>query len=145
MKEHDRLRQARINAGFKSAAEFADHFDLPEGTYRSHENGVRGMTRHVIKRYADLLHVSVDWLLTGEEQYISPGNYSPPTSREIDKELLKECVHLLKAEAKHQRKKISDEALIEMAVSLYEIAAEDRKAGIEKISPGSVKNIIKGL
>lgn len=64
-----RLRQARIEAGYDSAAAFAQAHELTESSYRSHENGSRGMTRPIAERYARLLGGSVtwQWLLFGDE------------------------------------------------------------------------------
>ena len=65
MQPNERLRKARIEAGYKTSADFARAHNLPEGTYRSHETGIRGLTRHTAIAYAGLLNVSVEWLLTG--------------------------------------------------------------------------------
>ena len=62
---HNRLRLARIAAGFSSAAEFARAHRLSEETYRSHEGGRRGLTVAAAKQYGRLLGVSQAWLLTG--------------------------------------------------------------------------------
>ncbi len=59
---HERLRQARIEAGFKTAADFARVFGIEPGTYNHHETGVRGFAR-IARRYARALNVSVEWLL----------------------------------------------------------------------------------
>jgi phage repressor protein C with HTH and peptisase S24 domain len=64
---HDRLRIARERAGYPTAAAFAERHRLTEVTYRSHENGTRGISIRVAARYASLLGVSWQWLLTGDE------------------------------------------------------------------------------
>lgn len=61
----DRLRQARKRAGFETAAAFAAKFDLTESTYRSAENGSRGLRLPAAKRYAPLLGVTWQWLMEG--------------------------------------------------------------------------------
>lgn len=62
----ERLRQARKAAGFRSAAEFARQHGIEEVTYRSHENGVRGIPVSAARHYGKLLATSWQWILTGE-------------------------------------------------------------------------------
>lgn len=63
---HLKLRRARERAGFGTAADFAARFDLPETTYRSHENGNRKLTMEAARQYAAKLG-NVSWLeLLGE-------------------------------------------------------------------------------
>lgn len=57
-----RLKFARANAGYESAAEAADAMDIKEPTYQAHENGTRGITRKNLVRYAKFFHVNLDWL-----------------------------------------------------------------------------------
>ena len=63
---HERLQAARLRAGFTEATDAARAFGWNENTYRSHENGVRGLKPEVASRYAKRLKVSAGWLLTGE-------------------------------------------------------------------------------
>jgi transcriptional regulator with XRE-family HTH domain len=63
-----RLKRARMSGGFKSSSEFARYAGVEAGTYRHHENGTRGLTAHALKKYARILDISADWLLTGEER-----------------------------------------------------------------------------
>ena len=65
-----RLRWAREQAGFASAAAFARSMDVPEVTYRAHEKGPRaaggrGLSEQTARTYARQLGVSWAWLLTG--------------------------------------------------------------------------------
>ena len=62
----DRLQQARRNAGFQGPAEAAERFGWNKSTYKSHENGTRGLRSEPAARYARAFHVSRAWLLTGE-------------------------------------------------------------------------------
>lgn len=62
---HERLQKARLAAGYKDATTAAHAFGWNENTYRSHENGERGITR-AVGRYAAAFHVSKGWLLHGE-------------------------------------------------------------------------------
>lgn len=63
---HERLRYARVQAGFDSAKAFATKVGLGDVTYRSYENGQVGFAKHA-PRFAKLLGVSTDWLLEGSE------------------------------------------------------------------------------
>ena len=60
-----RLRQARDAFGIKNATEAAAHFKWNIVTYRSHENGLRGLTVTVAAEYAKAYGVRLDWLVTG--------------------------------------------------------------------------------
>lgn len=65
---NDRLKKARIAAGFETAKSAADRFGWKIEAYRHHENGTGG--REVPKRpaldYAKKFKVRVDWLLYGQ-------------------------------------------------------------------------------
>lgn len=62
----DRLREARIKAGFKSATKAADFLKVPGGTYAGHENGSRAFDSETGKQYAQAFKVRVAWLMFGE-------------------------------------------------------------------------------
>lgn len=62
-----RLKEARSRAGYRSARQFALKNGFEEGTYRSHENGQRGIPSHAAKQYAATLNVSASWILFGTE------------------------------------------------------------------------------
>lgn len=61
----ERLRAARRAAGFKTQRSACKHFGWNENTYRSHENGPRGIGKRAAIEYARTFGVSVTWLLTG--------------------------------------------------------------------------------
>ena len=62
-----RLAWARKTAGFRSAAQFARIAQVPEVTYRAHENGSRGLSEAAARAYAaHLPGIRWAWLLTGE-------------------------------------------------------------------------------
>lgn len=63
---HERLAQARKEAGFTTARAAADAMGLNEITYAQHENGRRGFKRDAADQYARKFHVSLEWLLTGK-------------------------------------------------------------------------------
>lgn len=74
---NDRLREARIKAGFKSARSAAIRFGWTPSTYSSHENAQTPLPVEAAKRYAKAFKVSQAWLLTGE------GEHRPPRTAEL--------------------------------------------------------------
>lgn len=63
----ERLKRARIAAGFPTAKEFAQKKGLKISTYNLHEAGTRSMSFEIIECYANLLNIHINWLLTGVE------------------------------------------------------------------------------
>lgn len=61
----DRLRQARLLAGFKSAAKAAEAAGVSESSYRAHENGQNAFTPEQAQHYAALFGCDPVWLLIG--------------------------------------------------------------------------------
>lgn len=61
----DRLIKAREAAGYGSARSAALAMGWPESTYRSHENGTRGIPKDESDKYADGFRVSREWLFYG--------------------------------------------------------------------------------
>lgn len=59
----DRLRKARISAGYASASAAAEAFGWQPSAYRHHENGTRQFDVTTAQRYARALKVSPGWLL----------------------------------------------------------------------------------
>lgn len=66
MEMGDRLRQARIEAGFSSAMGAAKRFGWSPSTYAAHENGQNRFDEKAARKYADAFKTSAAWLLTGE-------------------------------------------------------------------------------
>jgi phage repressor protein C with HTH and peptisase S24 domain len=62
----DRLRNARIDAGFSSATAAAKAIGVALGTYSGHENGSRAISNEAAKTYGRHFHVRPAWLLFGE-------------------------------------------------------------------------------
>ncbi|WP_157218697.1 helix-turn-helix domain-containing protein [Flavisphingomonas formosensis] len=62
-KPFERLRQARIEAGFKSASAAARKFGWGDATYRHHENGTRAYGIDQAQMYGEAFGVSPIWLL----------------------------------------------------------------------------------
>lgn len=65
MEPNDRLRIARENANFETAADAARRFGWQIVTYRHHENGTRGFKKDAALRYARAFRVSPEWILFG--------------------------------------------------------------------------------
>lgn len=65
---HERLRRARVAAGFEGPKEAAASLGISRSTYTQHENGIRGFTRETAVQYAKKFKVSLDWLLDGRGQ-----------------------------------------------------------------------------
>jgi len=62
----ERLRKARVAAGYKTAAEFAAKHGIPQPTYQQHETAKRGLKVPVAKGYERMLgNVDAAWILTG--------------------------------------------------------------------------------
>lgn len=64
---HERLREARRDAGFEDATVAARSLGMEPPTYLAHENGSRGFKARV-PEYARRYKVSLEWLLTGRGQ-----------------------------------------------------------------------------
>ena len=61
----ERLKEARLNAGYSSAAKAAARVGQSESTFRAHENG-QNLYNHVhAQTYAAAFGVSAEWLLFG--------------------------------------------------------------------------------
>lgn len=62
----ERLRQARIGAGYRSARSAALRFAWKESTYAAHENGQNDYDPKAAESYGRAFKVPAAWLLTGE-------------------------------------------------------------------------------
>lgn len=72
---YERLQWAREQAGYATPRDAADRFAWNYNTYKSHENGARGLKQEAVERYAKAFKVSAGWLLMGEgseEPKLSP-------------------------------------------------------------------------
>jgi hypothetical protein len=67
---NERLRLARVRANFKTPAQAAARFGWSKDTYKSHENGVRGIRPKVAEKYGQAFGVSAAFILTGESSGI---------------------------------------------------------------------------
>ena len=62
----DRLRHARIKAGYANAVDAVNAFGWKYPTYNAHENGSRGIKLPDLEKYARAFGVTMEWLLTGK-------------------------------------------------------------------------------
>jgi len=62
-----RLKEARIAAGYSSAADAARAIGVAVPTYVAHENGSRGFPAKRAEIYARRFKVNLEWLLTGRK------------------------------------------------------------------------------
>lgn len=62
----DRLRTARINANYESAAKAAEALGVSASTYRAHENGQNDYSPEEAERYARKFGANAGYLLTGQ-------------------------------------------------------------------------------
>ena len=69
----ERLKQARIEAGFRTAAEAAEALGVNRVTYVAHENGNSGIRAEKAELYARRFGVSLEWLLTGKGDPVKMG------------------------------------------------------------------------
>jgi transcriptional regulator with XRE-family HTH domain len=59
---HERLREARIAAGYERASDAAARFGWNENTYKSNENGNAPFSFRKAKEYAEAFGVRAEWL-----------------------------------------------------------------------------------
>lgn len=77
----DRLRKARIDAGFAKASEAVRHFGWVKSTYIAHENGQNDFDPEQAEIYGKAYRRASEWLLLGKEA-------DPPQSPGIDRQLM---------------------------------------------------------
>src|SRR5258705_10900550 len=79
-----RLRQARLDRGFDTAAAAADTFGWSRNTYASNENGNAPFSYRRAKEYAQTFGVSPEWLYdaAGAMQPAGSGGLVPLIGRE---------------------------------------------------------------
>lgn len=65
---HERLKAARLAAGFKSARDATDRFGWTYPTYAGHENGTRGITPEAAEEYGARFRVSPSYIVFGERE-----------------------------------------------------------------------------
>lgn len=63
---NERLKRARLAAGFRTASDAISRFGWRGSTYRAHENGQNHFDAETAGTYARAYGVSAGWLLTGD-------------------------------------------------------------------------------
>lgn len=63
----ERLKEARMKAGYSSAKAAAEAMGVPVATYIQHENGHRGIPASRAARYAKFFRTSPEWLIYGKD------------------------------------------------------------------------------
>lgn len=91
----ERLRIARLRAGFETGKEAAEALGFPVSTYLGHENGSRGYPAKKAAIYARKFKVREQWLLYGVGE--GPGQTGDHSAEIID--ILDHLPPLRKAEA----------------------------------------------
>lgn len=69
--KHERLREARVNAGFRFASDAANALGITASTYRAHENGQNDFGLEEAEVYAKKFSVDPLWILG---KHIKPAN-----------------------------------------------------------------------
>ncbi|MBN9333276.1 LexA family transcriptional regulator [Devosia sp.] len=67
MTPSERLKTARVKAGYTTASDAAASMGISRATYIGHENGSRAFRIEAAEKYARWYRVRPAWLLTGEE------------------------------------------------------------------------------
>ncbi|MEM9787725.1 MAG: helix-turn-helix transcriptional regulator [Pseudomonadota bacterium] len=93
---HDRLRSARISAGYPDASAAALALGVKASTYISHENGTRGFRPDSAEKYARRFQVSVAWLLygTSPQNTEAANGFAESRVREIDMSEYKSLIEI---------------------------------------------------
>lgn len=77
MELHERLKAARVHAGFESATDAAKALGVPYPTYAGHENGSSGFPAEKGTLYARRFKVNFEWLMNGRGPMVSPAHLDP--------------------------------------------------------------------
>ncbi|MCA1370000.1 helix-turn-helix transcriptional regulator [Bradyrhizobium sp. BRP14] len=75
----ERLRQARIGAGYRFASDAANALGIVASTYRAHENGQNEFEVSEAEVYGRKFNVDPYWLLSGKERQMPDGGAAPPS------------------------------------------------------------------
>ena len=70
-----RLSAARIAAGYKTRKALADEIDVDQNTYTPWERGRSYPSAKTLLDIRKILHVSLDWLMAGDERGLSVDVY----------------------------------------------------------------------
>lgn len=134
---HGRLRWARIRAGYKSAAKFAEAFGITEVTYRAHESGVNGIRAKVAQHYGPLLGISWSWLLSGS---------GSPDDKDalFDRAAMKDAIAGVVGALKREKIELDPAALADLVLFVYDDLLE-RAAGSDEQAQTRGPSIVSAM
>jgi len=98
-KMNERLRSARIAAGFVSATDAIDYHKWRGSTYRAHENGQNNFNAEFAALYGKAYGVSAAWLLLGEGSEVKVITKSKSSKNRMKGCSLKSCPDRIQAYA----------------------------------------------
>lgn len=143
---HERLRQARLKAGFKSARSAAIAGGWTVSTYAAHENGQNKYSADEAIQYAKKYKTSASWLLTGEE--ISTNFISKERQDDmyiIDKSKAVIAIsQMLMITAKRQHL-LDIETAEDAAELILEVAVAEPEDTSETRTPDMIRNEVAGI
>jgi DNA-binding XRE family transcriptional regulator len=125
---HNRLKQARIEAGYETATDAAQALNVPPGTYLGHENGTKGLRRTVAERYADFFRVRRAWLLLGEGTPTRQPTQNAPT---LDRDRMREAICGTLSAIRKRGIAPTEDQVAELIFYVYDL--EDDGEAIEKV------------
>ena len=96
---NERLRNARLAAGFVSATDAIEYCKWKGSTYRAHENGQNNFNVEYATRYGKAYGVSASWLLLGEGSEEGAVSKRQPTKSSMKGCSLKKCPDRIQAYA----------------------------------------------
>ena len=82
---NERLKKARLDAGFKTASAAIDKLNWNSSKYRAHENGQNNFKVDNAKIYAEAYGVSPSWLMIGDETINQAKDSTKVISKKIHK------------------------------------------------------------
>ena len=97
----DRLKHARVTAGFKTAAAAIEHFNWPSSSYRAHENGQNDYGPEAASKYGKAYGVSAAWLLLGDNNNVETPRAKAAIHKHDCFEQIQAATLLLKSDPKN--------------------------------------------
>lgn len=92
----ERLKQARMDAGYRTTRDAAASLGIAYPTYAGHENGNRAFDIEAAKIYARKFRVSLEWLLGGKgDQHINSTLIRPEVLRAVVSHMASEYPHVI--------------------------------------------------
>lgn len=124
MSASERLKEARIAAGIRSAAEAARQFGWTQPTYAAHENGTRGIKPEEAEKYAAAFRVDACWMLFGKEP-------TQAKMADVSEKVLREILKLVMAQ--EGAKNAAPEEFADLVIELCHYVSTSGEAGLDRI------------